>query len=91
MEVAKILISLSEDSPFIEESVLNCVRGIIAKVKEEDPDVEYSDNAYRELYVMCQDFSRRIEDVLASEASTQDSSVFGTAINYNYFNQQRMF
>lgn len=91
MEVAHILINLSQETPFVEDRVLDCVREILAKIKEKNPDIEFSDNTYRELYEMCQAFSRKVEDVLASEASTEDASIFGTAVNYNYFNQQRMF
>lgn len=91
MEVANIIIDLSKNGPFVEQSVIDCVAKILGKIQEQNEGLDWSDNTYRELYLMCQQFARQLEDTIASESATDDSNIFGTAVNYNYFQQQRQF
>lgn len=89
MDVANIIIDLSENGPYVETEVINCVAKILGHIQEQNPGLDWSDNTYRELYIMCQEFARRLEDTIASESATDNGSLFGTAVNYNYFQQQR--
>lgn len=91
MELANVLIDLSKNGPFVETKVINCIASILGELQKQNPGLDWSDNTYRELYLMAQTFARQLEDTIASESATDDSSIFGTAVNYNYFQQQRQF
>lgn len=91
MEVAKVLIGFTEHGSSVENRVLQCMSEIIADIRKDNPDFDFSDNTYRELYLLCQGFAKQTEDLLSTDSATDNSSIFGTAINYNYFSQRRNF
>lgn len=58
MEVAKVLIGFTEHGSSVENRVLECMSEIIADIRKENPDFDFSDNTYRELYLLCQGFAK---------------------------------
>lgn len=66
-EVVKIDLAQStgEDN-IIQERVIECVKDIISMVRDEY-GTDYEDNTYRQLYIMSQDFSKRIAEILLAE------------------------
>lgn len=83
-----INISKNSKGGFVEEQIIDCVKGIISKIRMEF-DIDYKDVTYKELYVKCVQFAKEIDEILSSEIADRDD-MFDTTPDFFSFRNDKL-
>lgn len=86
----KFKVDSNKTDPFIRKKIMQAVGEILNHCKK-NYNAEYSDQSVLMLYNKTEQFVKEVQDLVSAENMNPDVDIFGTPVNYNYFNQQRQF
>lgn len=82
-----INISKGSNGGFVQEQIVDCVKDIIFKLRDEF-DLEYNDTTYKELYMKSIQFAKEIDEILSSEIAQRDDMFDTTPDFYSFRNDK---
>ena len=66
-----INISKNSSGGYIEEQIIECIKGIISTIRYEF-DIDYKDVTYKNLYHKSIQFAKEVDEILSSEIPERD-------------------
>lgn len=82
-------INISKEGPgYIQKELEDKMKDIIFQVKSK-LDIEFTDDTYRQLYIMTVQFAKQVSDMLQSGIEQPDN-VFNAAPDINSFKNQKL-
>lgn len=88
METETILIRKTENEGYISESVFKTVRKIIKKL-ETEYGTQYHDSSLRDIYILTEQYTKQLNEILATESVAPGTNPFGLSLDTSYFNQMK--
>lgn len=88
METETILIRKTENQGYISETVFETVRGIINNLQTKY-GAQYHDSALRDIYILTEMYTDKLNEILASESVAPGTNPFGLSLDTSYFNQMK--